>query len=86
MVTVSLMRILPLLTAMGLAFPFAMCFDPKRMQGKLLTCSVAGLFMLLAWNTLLPPLRLGINPLSVLTTGSLGLPGMALLACLSLTP
>ena len=58
-------------------------FDPRRLSGRAVTRCVAGLMLLLVWN-LLVPLRLGINPLSMLTAGCLGLPGLMLLAVLAL--
>ena len=58
-------------------------FDPRRLSGRAVNRCVTGLFLILGWN-LLFPLRLGINPLSVLTAGCLGLPGMMLLAVLAL--
>ncbi|MGN1020196.1 MAG: pro-sigmaK processing inhibitor BofA family protein [Aristaeellaceae bacterium] len=58
-------------------------YDPQRLSGRAVTRCVAGLTLLLVWN-LLVPLRLGINPLSMLTAGCLGLPGMLLLAVLAL--
>ena len=58
-------------------------FDPQRLSGRAVTRCVAGLMLLLVWNLLIP-LRLGINPLSMLAAGCLGLPGMMLLAVLAL--
>lgn len=58
-------------------------FDPQQFSGRAVTRCVAGLLLLLLWN-LLVPLRLGINPLSMLAAGCLGLPGMMLLAVLAL--
>ena len=58
-------------------------FDPRRLSGRAVTRCVAGLMLLLLWNLLLP-LRLGVNPLSMLAAGCLGLPGLMLLAVLAL--
>ena len=58
-------------------------FDPQQLSGRAVTRCVAGLMLLLVWN-LLVPLRLGINPLSMLTAGCLGLPGMMLLSVLAI--
>ena len=62
----------------------SLCFDPMRSHAKLLKSSVTGLGLLLLWNTLLP--RLGVNPLSALVAGSLGVPGLGLLAVLARLP
>ena len=58
-------------------------FDPQRLSGRAVTRCVAGLMLLLVWN-LLVPLRLGINPLSMLAAGCLGLPGIGLMALLAI--
>lgn len=60
------------------------CYDPMKYHAKLLKCSVKGLGLLLMWNALLP--RLGVNPLSALVAGALGLPGLGLLAVLARLP
>ena len=41
--------------------------------------------MLCLWNALPLP-ELGVNPLSVMVTGSLGLPGLGLMAVANLLP
>lgn len=56
-------------------------FDPRRLHGRMLTHGVAGVCLLAAWNLLLP-LHLGVNPLSAWLAGTLGLPGLGLLAFL----
>ena len=72
---------------MTLAWLLIRAYDPQRWDGRLLNRWVMGLAALLAWNLLLPGLHLGVNPLSALTAGGLGAPGMALLAaCRLLTP
>ncbi|MBQ8653895.1 MAG: pro-sigmaK processing inhibitor BofA family protein [Clostridia bacterium] len=58
-------------------------FDPQRPHGRMLTRCVTGLMLLLAWNLIIP-LRLGANPLSAWIAGSLGLPGLGLLAALAM--
>ena len=57
-------------------------YDPARPYARALRSLVAGLFLLMAWNALSLP-RLGINPLSMWLTGSLGLPGLLLMAVLN---
>lgn len=59
-------------------------FDPMKHHAKLLKSGVTGLGLLLLWNALLP--RLGVNPLSALVAGSLGVPGLGLLAVLARLP
>lgn len=66
----------------GAVLLFALGFDSKRLHGKALRCCIWGLGALLVWNALNLP-RLGVNPLSALTAGSLGLPGLGLLAVLA---
>ena len=58
-------------------------FDPQRLHGRLLTRCVSGVLALVCWNALLP-LHLGVNPLAAWIAGSLGLPGLGLLAALKL--
>ena len=62
---------------------FSRWFDPQRPHGRILARCVAGVLMLALWNAVLP-LRLGVNPLSAWLTGSLGLPGLGLMAVLAL--
>lgn len=64
---------------------FALGYDPQRPRGKVLRCCIWGLGLLVAWNALPLP-RLGVNPLSALTAGALGLPGLGLLAVLARLP
>lgn len=58
---------------------FSLRYDPQKPHARYLRRGVTGLLLLTAWN-LLPLPRLGVNPLSVMVTGTLGLPGAALLA------
>lgn len=58
-------------------------FDPQRPHGRALTRCVAGVLMLALWNAVVP-LRLGANPISAWIAGSLGLPGLGLLAAMAL--
>ena len=57
-------------------------YDPARPYARALRSLVTGLFLLMAWNALSLP-RLGVNPLSMWLTGSLGLPGLLLMAVLN---
>ena len=64
---------------------FSLRFDPQRPHAKWLRRGVTGLLMLCVWNALPLP-QLGVNPLSVRTTGALGLPGVGLMAVVNLLP
>lgn len=57
-------------------------FDPQRLHGRVLTRCVTGLCLLIMWDLLLP-LHLGVNPLSAWIVGTLGLPGLGLMAFLA---
>ena len=72
------------LTALGVSI-FALRYDPKRPHARVLRHGVVGLLLLYAWN-MLPLPQLGVNPLSVMVTGSLGLPGLGLMAAMNLLP
>jgi len=64
---------------------FALRYDPQKPHARYLRHGVVGLLMLCIWNLLpLPPL--GVNPLSVMVTGSLGIPGLGLVAVMNLLP
>lgn len=58
-------------------------FDPQRLHGRMLERCVLGVMLLALWNAV-APLRLGANPLSAWIAGSLGLPGLGLLAAMAL--
>jgi len=60
-------------------------YDPKRPHARMLRHGVVGLMLLFAWNAL-PLTHIGMNPLSVMATGALGLPGMGLMAVLNALP
>lgn len=62
---------------------FCLRYDPQRAHARWLRRGVTGLLLLLCWN-LLPLPHLGVNPLSVMVTGTLGLPGVGLMAVVSL--
>lgn len=79
-------RLILLMAAAGTSvLLFALGFDPKRLRAKVLQYCVWGLGALLVWNALVLP-HLGINPISALTAGALGLPGLGLLAVLAKLP
>lgn len=64
---------------------FALRYDPQKPHARYLRHGVVGLLMLCIWNLLpLPPL--GVNPLSVMVTGALGVPGLGLVAVMNLLP
>ena len=58
-------------------------YDPKKPHARMLRHGVMGLMLLLGWN-LLPLPHIGVNPLSVMATGALGLPGLGLMAVVNL--
>ena len=64
---------------------FSMRYDPKKPHARYLRHGVVGLLMLCVWN-LLPLPQLGVNPLSVMVTGALGLPGLGLMAVMNMLP
>lgn len=74
-----------LCTAAAGLYLLCMHYDPKKPHARVLRHGVVGLMILLGWNMLpLPPI--GVNPLSVMTAGTLGLPGLGLMAAVSLLP
>ena len=64
---------------------FALRYDPQKPHARYLRHGVVGLLMLFTWN-LLPLPDLGVNPLSVMVTGVLGLPGLGLTAVMNMLP
>lgn len=60
-------------------------YDPKKPHARYLRHGVVGLLMLCIWNCLPLP-HLGVNPLSVMVTGALGLPGLGLTAVVNMLP
>ncbi len=72
------------LTALLLTL-FSLRYDPQKPHARYLRHGVVGLLMLCVWN-LLPLPNLGLNPLSVMVTGSLGIPGLGLLAVMNMLP
>lgn len=85
MVVVYPRLILLMAAAGGGVLLFALGFDPRRLRARALRCCVLGAGALLVWNALSLP-HLGVNPLSALTAGALGLPGLGLLAVLAKLP
>ena len=66
-----------------LLYLLAVRYDPQKPHARWLRHGVTGLLLLTAWN-LLPLPRLGVNPLSVMVTGALGLPGVGLMAVMNM--
>ena len=64
---------------------FSLRYDPQKPHARCLRHGVVGLILLCTWN-LLPLPDLGVNPLSVMVTGTLGLPGLGLTAVMNLLP
>ena len=62
---------------LGALFLLVARYDPARPYARALRSLVAGLFLLMAWNALSLPC-LGVNPLSMWLTGSLGLTSAAI--------
>ena len=60
-------------------------YDPQRPHARWLRHWVTGMLLLTTWN-LLPLPHLGVNPLSVMITGALGMPGLGLMAVANLLP
>lgn len=73
-----------ILTAVLLTL-FALRYDPQKPHARWLRHGVMGLLMLCVWN-LLPLPTLGVNPLSVMVAGSLGIPGLGLVAVMNMLP
>ena len=77
---------LAVLTAAALLLTFlSLRYDPQKPHARCLRHGVVGLLMLCVWNCLPLP-HLGVNPLSVMVTGALGLPGLGLTAVVNLLP
>lgn len=72
------------LTALLLTL-FCLRYDPQKPHARVLRHGVVGLILLCVWN-LLPLPALGVNPLSAVVTGALGLPGLGLMAVMNLMP
>ena len=79
-------RLILLSALAGLAvLLLAFRFDPARPHARLMRRCTLGLMLLFAWNTLPLP-HLGVNPLSAWLAGTLGAPGLGLLAVLAQLP
>lgn len=74
-----------LIGSAGALYLLCMRYDPQRPHARLIRCGVTGMLLMMVWN-LLPLPHLGVNPLSVMTTGALGLPGLGLTAVVNLLP
>ena len=72
------------LTALLLTW-FSLRYDPQKPHARWLRHGVVGLLMLCTWNCLPLP-ELGVNPLSVMVTGALGVPGLGLVAVMNMFP
>ena len=79
MVTIEPMLLLPLLPPLLAVWYLSRTWDPKRLSARILGAWTTGFLALWLWN-LTPLLHLGINSLSAVTAGALGLPGLGLLA------
>lgn len=64
---------------------FSLRYDPQKPHARWMRHGVVGLLMLCVWN-LLPLPHLGVNPLSAVVTGALGLPGLGLVAVMNMIP
>ncbi len=71
-------------TALALAF-LCIRYDPKKPHARLIRHGVMGVMLLTLWNVLPLP-HLGMNPLSVMATGALGLPGLGFMTVINLLP
>lgn len=85
MTILPLGHIAVLVIAVLLLYLLCMRYDPKKPHARLLRHGVMGLMLLLGWNALPLP-HLGMNPLSVMATGALGLPGLGLMAVVNMLP
>lgn len=79
MVEVHFSLVLLLGGIMAALYLLSKAYRPDAFHARMLEHLVFGLFLLLLWNACLPQHPLGINPLSMLLSGSLGLPGAAAL-------
>lgn len=85
MPTSPLQSLAVLIPAALLLTLFSLRYDPQKPHARWLRHGVVGLLMLCVWN-LLPLPHLGINPLSAMVTGALGLPGLGLVAVMNMLP
>lgn len=80
-----LSSLLMLPAAAAALYLMCMRYDPKKPHARMLRHGVVGLMLLFIWN-LLPLPDVGVNPLSAWVTGTLGLPGVGLMAAINLLP
>ena len=85
MPTSPLQSLAVLIPAALLLTLFSQRYDPQKPHARWLRHGVVGLLMLCVWN-LLPLPHLGVNPLSAMVTGALGLPGLGLVAVMNMLP
>lgn len=85
MVSVSLRVMAGFAGVVWALWVWARHYDPQGKSGWAVRHGVLGLTLLLGWN-LVSPMSLGVNPLSVLTAGVLGAPGVGLLAVIAMLP
>ena len=85
MPTSPLQSLAVLIPAALLLTLFSLRYDPQKPHARWLRHGVVGLLMLCVWN-LLPLPHLGVNPLSAVVTGALGLPGLGLVAVMNMLP
>ena len=83
MASTTLQSITILCATALLLYLFSIHYDPQKPHARWLRHCVTGLILLTAWN-LLPFPHLGVNPLSVMVTGALGLPGLGLAAVVNM--
>lgn len=81
----ALQTIIGLIVAALILTCFSLRYDPQKPHARYLRHGVVGLLMLCVWNCLPLP-SLGVNPLSVMVTGALGLPGLGLTAVVNMLP
>ena len=82
----SALQSLALLTVTALALTwFSLRYDPQKPHARYLRHGVVGLLLLCIWNCLPLP-QVGVNPLSAMVTGALGLPGLGLVAVMNMLP
>ena len=82
----SLLQTIGILILMALLLTFfSLRYDPQKPHARYLRHGVTGLLMMLVWN-LLPLPTLGVNPLSAMVVGVLGLPGLGLVAVMNMLP
>ena len=74
-----------LLPAFVLTLLLCRCYRPGTWGARLLNCWTFGTVLLMAW-TLLPLPHVGINPISSLLTGALGISGLPLTVFLNMMP